>query len=202
MEDQMEVTESRRNNVAEVLEQLAAEVAQDQAAIDGQCEDTRKRVLRMGKRLAQLQKIQKKEQDTTGQTWKEWCAEEKGHRVTFPAFTNCKQYVLIARYPKAYRAGMSIREAYKEAGKWKKNGGNPPPLEKLTIKQRPLITIGAAAGKLANKIEKLMDLDIQELAGEQEWTDDEIDGAVDELTLLKQECTGMLQKLRSLRAST
>lgn len=184
------------------LELLAQEVAEDQAAIDGQCQDTRTRVLRMGKRLAKLQKEQKKEQETTGKTWKEWCEDEKLARPTFPEYTQGFKYVLIARYPKSYRAGMSIKEAYKEAGKWKKNGGNPPPTEKLTIKQRPLIVIGAAAGKLNVKIEKLLESDVTEIAGEQQWSDDEIDGAADELTLLKQACSAMLQKLRALRVST
>lgn len=189
------------------LEDMAKEVAEDQAAIDGQCEDTRKRVVRMGKRLSQLQKVQKKEQEEQKklgqepQTWKDWVKEEKGALGTFPEYTNCKRYVLIARYPKAYRSGMSIKEAYKEAGKWKKNGGNPPPTEKLTIKSRPLITIGAAAGKLHTKLERFMADDITRLAGEQKWTEDEILGATDELTILRQDCNGMLKVLKDLHAS-
>jgi hypothetical protein len=96
---------------------------------------------------------------------------------------------------------MSLKEAYKEAGKWKKNGGNPPLPEKVTIKARPLITIGAAAGKLNGKIEKLLAENLTELAGEQSWTEDEVLGATDELTLLRQACNHLLNELKTIHAS-
>jgi hypothetical protein len=195
-------------NVQQVLDDLAAEVAEDQAAIEGQCEDTRMRVIRMGKRLLKLQKVQKQEQDEQKRlglpvtTWKAWCTAEKESRGFFPAEQQCRQYALIARHPGAYRAGMSIKEAYKEAGRWKKNGGSPPPVEKVTVKSRPLITIAVAAGKVTNKIERLVESNIQDLAGEQEWTTEEISGATDELTMLREACGLLLQILRGLDAST
>ena len=112
------------------LDKLAAKVAAEQEAIEGQSEDTRKGVIRMGKQLARMQK---KEQAETDQTWKEWCEEQKGARGPFPECTNVRRYTLIAKYPGAYRKGMSIKEAYREAGRWKQNGGNPPEKEKVTI---------------------------------------------------------------------
>ncbi len=68
-------------------------------------------------REAQIE--QKKEQEETGQTWKEWCEEQKSARPTFPTYPDSAKYVLIARYPGAYKAGDSIKEAYKQAGLWK-----------------------------------------------------------------------------------
>ena len=53
---------------------------------------------------------QKKEQAETGQTWKQWCEEKKSAQHSFPAEWNCRAYVLIARYPGAYKAGDSIKE--------------------------------------------------------------------------------------------
>lgn len=205
--EQIEVGDNRRQTVLQQLEDLAKEVADDQAAINGQCEDTRKRVVRMGKRLTVLQKTQKVEQKRQAengepvQTWKAWCEEQKGVRDSFPHPANVRKYQLIARYPKAYRAEMSIKEAYKEAGKWKKCGGNPPPTEKVTIKARPLITVGAMAGKLNGKIDGLLESDLPAMAKEQQWTEDEILGATDELTLLKQSCNHLLQQLKSIHAS-
>jgi hypothetical protein len=71
----------------------------------------RKRVIRMGKQLARMQKKQKKDQSETDQTWKEWCEATKKSLGDFPSPTNCVQYTLIAKYPGAYRKDMSIREA-------------------------------------------------------------------------------------------
>ena len=64
------------------LNDLARAVADEQSAIDGVSENTRTRVIRMGKRLRTMQRIQKKEQTETGQTWKDWCAEQKSTRST------------------------------------------------------------------------------------------------------------------------
>ena len=171
------------------LNDLAKVVADEQSAIDGVSEDTR----------TTMQKLQKKEQADTGQTWKDWCEEQKVHSVHFPGFRNCNYYVRISRYPRAYKSGMSIKEAYKEAGRWKANGDRPP-AEKLTIKARPLITIGAASGKLARKIDTLTDSEMAEFAIEQEWTEDEILGATDAVTLLRQSCNLLLRKLKELHA--
>jgi len=59
------------------------------------------------RREAQVE--QKKEQEQTGQTWKDWCEEQKSSLGAFPAVNQCKQYTLIARYPGAYKAGDSQR---------------------------------------------------------------------------------------------
>lgn len=180
------------------LEELAKQVADDQAAIDSESDDVRTRVLRMGKYLRKIQKEQKKEQAETGLTWKDWCEEQKVASGNFPNPVQCSRYMLISRYPRAYKSGMSIKEAYRHAGLWKKNGGKPP-LEKKTIKARPLITIGAMAGRLERKMEALSELDFAETAAEQGWTEDEILGAVDVLTLTKQSCNFLLRKLKELQ---
>lgn len=181
------------------IDHLASLIAEDQAAVDGTAKDMRSRVIRMGRRLRELQKLQKEEQAETGQTWEEWCAEQKQARGTFPESTNVRRYMLIARYPGAYKQGMSIKEAYRQAGAWKKNGGDPPLTEKKAIKARPLITIGAMAGKLERKIEALGETDFCEAACQQSWSDDEVLGATEALTLLRQSCNAMLHKLAELR---
>ena len=55
-------------------------------------------------------------QAETGQTWKQWCEEQKGARPCFPNSDDCRKYTLIARYPGAYKAGDSIKEAYRLVG--------------------------------------------------------------------------------------
>ncbi len=66
------------------LNDLAKVVADEQSAIDGVSENTRTRVIRMGKRLRTMQRMQKKEQTETGQTWKDWCEEQKVTQGHFP----------------------------------------------------------------------------------------------------------------------
>ncbi len=56
-------------------------------------------------------------------------------------FRQGKFYLLIGKYSAAYSRGMSIKEAYRETDRWKKNGGNLPGKEKVTIVNRPLVTI-------------------------------------------------------------
>ena len=181
------------------LDSMAAEVAEDQKAIESVSTDTRKRVIRMGKKLLRMQKTQKKEQAKTGQTWSEFCAERKRVDDAFPHEGACRKYMIIGRYPGAYEPGMSIREASKNVGQWKKHGGNPPPKEKVTISSRPLVSVGVAAGKCEKKMSKLNELDFHETGGEQEWTEDEIDGCFDAVTLLRQECNHLLRKLKEVR---
>jgi len=53
----------------------------------------------------------------TPQTWKEFCEETKGCSASFPAETQIRKYLLIAKFPGAYTSGMSIKEGYKEAGR-------------------------------------------------------------------------------------
>ena len=186
------------------LDAMAQEVAGEQAAIDGQTEDTRERVLRMGKTLLKMQKRQKKDRTSgkTSETWEDFCNRQKLRSAQFPHWRRTNEYMLIARFPGAYEKGMSIKEAYKQAGKWKANGGDPPDQEKKAIKARPLMTIQAAAGKLERKLEVLTSGDITEIATEQTWTEDEILGAVDMLTLLRQSCNLMLRQLKELHQAT
>ena len=180
-----------------LLNDLAKRVADEQKAIDSQAGDTRKRVLSMGKELRKMQKAQKKEQDDTGQTWKDWCEEQKGLRETFPAITQTKWYILVARYPAAYKEGMSIKEAYKEAGKWKQNGGSAPLPAKVTIK-RVLARICAAASRVSRGMENAVEKDLAAIATEEDWKGEEIEGALEELVLLRQSCNGFIAQLRKV----
>ena len=187
------------------LDSMAAEVAEDQKAIESVSTDTRKRVINMGKKLTRMQKLQKKEQQKAKEkgeipeTWKEWCQDQKAARPLFPNDRDVVKYVLIAKYPGAYESGMSIKEGYKNAREWKKNGGNPPTKEKVTVSSRPLVSVGVAAGKCEKKMSKLNELDFHETGGEQEWTEDEIDGCFDAVTMLRQECNHLLRKLKEVR---
>lgn len=182
------------------LDELAAEVAAEQAAIDGQGETTRQRVLRVGKLLRQLQKEQKVESKETGQTWDQWIAEQKSNRVTFPSTATCRHYILIAKYPGAYAKGMSIQEAYKMAGKWKKNGGSPPKPEKVTIKKYLPAQVGTACGRCLNKLEKYNAIeDWTELAIKEKWSEDAFVGFEEVLRLCRQEITHSLKKLQQVR---
>jgi hypothetical protein len=183
-------------------QQLIDEIVEDQQGLDGDNETTRTRVIRIGRNLRKLQREQKKEQKAARvageepQTWKEWCEEEKGLVKAFPAWTQVKEYSLIASYPGAYRVGMSVAEAYKQAGRWKKNGGNPPPKEKVTIKARPLITLQKAAGKVRAKLEKLNDAEsLSDLAVEGNWTDGEVEGARREINDLRHDCNLFLKRI-------
>jgi hypothetical protein len=187
--------------MSEMLEKLAEEVAEEQSAIDGQSETTRERVIRMGKLLAKMQKEQKKEQAETGQTWKDWVEEQKNRRAIFPSPTQTVHYVLVAKYPRAYAKGMSIKEAYKEAGKWKANGGNPPIKEKVAIQSRTLMTITAGAGKLAKKIDDLTEVTWEAKQEEEKWSEDEIAGALDQVTLLQQSCRYLIKQLKEAHAA-
>ena len=182
------------------LDYMAKLVANDQKAIDSQSGDTRKRVIAMGKLLRKMQKEQKKEQAETEQTWQEWCEAEKVTWVTFPSYRVCKQYSLISRYPGAYKAGMSIKEAYRQAGLWKRNGGSPPELEKKT-QSRPLGRVATAASRAARKFDKLVEGNVPEAAAEQKWTNDEVTGSLEELVLCRQSCNSLIQQLRKLEES-
>ena len=183
------------------LDDMATTVAEDQAAIEGQGEDTRARVIHMGKELRKMQKLQKQEQADTGQTWKEWCEEQKGARGAFPSPQHCRKYTLISRYPGAYYKYMSIREAYRQAGLWKKNGGSPPDKEKKTS-TRPLVVIGKTAGQLERRIETLTDeiadSDSATYAQEAKWDDDEIAGAREALDDARKACNMLIRQLDAI----
>jgi hypothetical protein len=90
---------------------------------------------------------------------------------------------------------MSVHEAYKEAGRWKANGDRAP-ADKPLITARPLITIGAASAKLSRKIDTFTDM--CEATKWLAWSEDEILGATDTVTLLRQSCNVLLQMLREL----
>jgi hypothetical protein len=39
-------------------------------------------------------------------SWKDWREEQKGDRATFPDFSQSKRYILISKWPSAYRKGI------------------------------------------------------------------------------------------------
>lgn len=185
------------------LDEMAARVAEDQAAIDGDLEDTRTRVIRMGKELRAMQKEQKAEQNEAkahGETpvpWKDWVDEEKRRNGAFPSNRNCNRYALISKYPKAYEKGMAIDQAYRAAGQWKKNGGAPPDKQKKTV-TRTLGLIGKAAGQLERRIEQLVESETGQVCEVEKWTDDEIEGTLEAVTLAKQSCNLLIRQLNGL----
>ena len=187
-----------------VLDALATEVAEDQAAIDGDLEDTRTRVIRMGRVLRKMQKEQKKEQIAAKEQgeeptpWLDWLDAKKADDQLFPGRQKCQRYALISKYPKSYTKSMSIDQAYREAGKWKRNGGDPPIKEKKTV-SRVLGLIGKAAGQLDRKIETLADRiaesDVSAIAQEDKWTDEEIEGTREAVDDARKSCLMLIRQL-------
>jgi len=178
------------------IDELSQAVADEQKQLDGQSEATRTRVLRLGKLLRQLQKEQKKQQPETGQTWKEWCEEQKGVQDSFPHDANVRKYMLICKYPSAYEKGMSIKEAYKQAGQWKKNGGNPPLKSKVAISRRTLVALQRALGKVEKRLDYIAENDIDTMAREEKWDSDEVAGAMDALQDVRRGCNACIRKIR------
>ena len=166
------------------LKTLAKEVADLQKQLEGEGETTRERVLRMGRTLRLMQTKQKieqveaKQKGRTPVTWKEWL-EEKPPGEGFPSRTMCERYALISRYQGAYKKGMSIREAYRHAGQWKANGGNPPIKEKKTSTNL-LVLVSHKASPFERKVKVINDMiaesDIVSVADELNWDEDIIEG--------------------------
>ena len=188
------------------LDDMAAEVAADQAAIEGDLEDTRTRVIRMGKQLRKMQIEQKKEQQAAKErgeeptTWVDWCDTKRSETDFFPGATRAKHYALISKYPKAYAKGMSIDQAYREAGKWKKNGGNPPDTEKKTV-SRPLLLIQKTSSQLHRRVEAVCKQFAEDehgsagVAEKQKWEDDEIEGTRESLEETRKDCLMLIRQL-------
>lgn len=166
----------------------------------------RTKVLTEGKKLRALQKWQKGEQQKakeageTPQTWKDYVAEKKVYRVDFPSFPSCSQYMRISQYPAAYEAGMSIKEAYKMATAYKKNGGNPPITAKVSIQNRLPARIGAACGQLIRKLEKwnLVE-DWAENSESEKWTEDDFLGLEGALLEARQELNCSIRKFNAVK---
>lgn len=188
------------------IESLVAEICEIESSISKVDEDIRDKVKREGKRLLALQKEQKKEQEAAkergepAQTWKEFCAEQKGHRATFPGLTQTKHYMRIVQYAGAYESGMSVKEAYKMATKWKKNGGNPPPTAKVSIKTRLPNQIGNAVGRAVNKLVRYNSIeDWSQNEKAEKWTTDDFAGMEETLVAMRKEIGIALSKLKKLR---
>ena len=167
------------------LKTLAKQIADLQKQLDGEGETTRERVLRMGKTLRLMQTKQKieqveaKQRGETPVTWKEWLEEKKRHDGAFPSDRMVNRYALISRYPGAYKQGMSIKEAYRHAGQWKENGGNPPIKEKKTT-TNPLVLVSHKASPFERKVKVINDMiaesDVVSVADELKWDEDIIEG--------------------------
>lgn len=188
------------------IESLVAEICEIESSISKVDEDIRDKVKREGKRLLALQKEQKKEQEAAksrgepAQTWKEFVEDQKRVRDSFPHEANCRKYMRIVQYPGAYESGMSVKEAYKMATKWKKNGGNPPPTAKVSIKTRLPNQIGNAVGRAVNKLVKYNSIeDWSDNAKAEKWSSDDFAGMEETLTAMRKEISIALNKLKKLR---
>jgi len=166
----------------------------------------RTKVLEEGKLLRQVQKEQKAEQKAAKergeepQTWKDWAAEQKVGRAHFPGYEQCNKYMRISQFPGAYEKGMSIKEAYKNATAWKKNGGSPPIESKVAIQTRLPNQIGAAAGRAIRKLESYNEKeDWGTIAEEEKWTNDDYAGMEEALMECRQEVNHSLRKLKAVR---
>ena len=189
------------------LSTLAREVASLQKQIDGNDETTRERVLRMGKKLRLMQKQQKieqveaKQRGDTPVTWKEWLEEKKAHEEPFPSAANCKRYALISRYPGAYKQSMSIREAYRQAGQWKANGGKPPIKEKKTS-TNPLVLVGHKASPFERNVKAINDMiadsDVVRVADQLQWDEDIVEGCRESVQTTIKEARILLNHLNQL----
>ena len=134
--------------------------------------------------------------------WKEYCKEQKKSRDFFPAPHQCTQYMRISQYPGAYESGMSVKEAYKMATAWKKNGGQPPIKSKLTIKTRLPNQIGKYVGKAMNRLEQYNQIeDWSEQAVAEKWDEDDFAGMEETLMLCRQEVNHSLRKLKTVKES-
>ncbi len=189
------------------LSTLAREVASLQKQIDGNDETTRERVLRMGKKLRLMQKQQKieqveaKQRGETPVTWKEWLEEKKTHDASFPGQQHCNRYALISRYPGAYKQSMSIKEAYRQAGQWKANGGKPPIKEKKTS-TNPLVLVGHKASPFERNVKAINDMiadsDVVRVADQLQWDEDIVEGCRESVQTTIKEARILLNHLNQL----
>ena len=197
-------------NVDAVAEQLVDVIAELEAGITGDSVSVKTKVIHEGKFLRKLQKVQKKQQDAakaTGeqpQTWKEYLIEVRDKKLAagqpFPEYYACTRYMRISQYPGAYEAGMSIREAYKMATAWKKNGGSPPLTSKLAIKVRLPNQIMFHVGKAKNKLEDYNSskVDWSEKAETEKWDEDDFAGMERVLESIRKEASIALSKLKAI----
>lgn len=166
-------------------------------------EHIRTKVMKEGKALRELQKLQKEQQDQAKergeepQTWKDYLAEKKRTRASFPEATQCRRYMRISQYPAAYEKGMSVKEAYKNATAWKKNGGTPPPLSKVSIQNRLPARVGVACGRLQKVLEKWNAENWLEVMEQEKWSNDEVIGLSEVMAELRQDLNQSIRKLNS-----
>jgi len=166
----------------------------------------RQKVLEEGKHLRALQKDQKKEQNAAKergeepQTWADWVQSVNEARPRFPHEADCRKYMRISQFPGAYEKGMSVKEAYKNATAWKKNGGSPPPESKVAIQTRLPNQLGNWVGKACNKLERQNEVeDWSGVAADEGWTDDDFTGMENVLLECRQEINHSLRKLRAIK---
>ena len=167
--------------------------------------DIRKKVLLVGQKVRELQELQKAEQRAAKkrgeqpQTWKEYVTEQKQSRDCFPAEHQCRQYIRISQYPDAHEIGMSIKEAYKMATAFKKNGGSPPTKAKVSIQSRLPNQIGNYLGKAVKRLEKYNEIEDWAVnASEEKWTEDDFAGMEEVLLIARQEINQAVEKLRAV----
>ena len=184
-------------------EELIVDICKIESSHSEVYEHIRTKVMREGKALRELQKLQKeqqkqaKERGEEPQTWKEYLKEQKVARATFPEHVACVRYMRISQYPAAYEKGMSVKEAYKNATAWKKNGGTPPPLSKVSIQNRLPARVGVACGRLQKVLEKWNAENWPEVMEQEKWSDDEVIGLSEVMTELRQDLNQSIRKLNS-----
>ncbi len=167
----------------------------------------RTKVLTEGKKLRELQKWQKqqqkdaKERGEEPETWKAYVKRQKESSGLFPAEADCRRYMRISQYPGAYEKGMSVKEAYKMATAWKKNGGNPPPKTKVSIQNRLPARIGAACGRFQKVLEKWNEQDWDQVIAEEKWSNDELIGLEEAMREARQDLNQSIRKFNSALAN-
>ena len=166
-------------------------------------EHIRTKVMKEGKALRELQKLQKeqqkqaKERGEEPQTWKDYLAEKKRDNPSLPEETMSRYYMRISQYPASYEKGMSVKEAYKNATAWKKNGGTPPPLSKVSIQNRLPARVGVACGRLQKVLEKWNAENWLEVMEQEKWSNDEVIGLSEVMAELRQDLNQSIRKLNS-----
>ena len=66
------------------------------------------------------------------------------------------------------------------------------------VATRTLALIGKAAGQLERRIEQLVESETGQVCEVEKWTDDEIEGTLEAVTLAKQSCNLLIRQLNGL----
>ena len=185
-------------------EQLVSKICDNQEESIGLARGKREVVIRCGKLLKKLQKVQKEQQKAAKsrgeepQVWENYAKDKNVQDERFPSPVTCRRYMLVSTYPGAYEPDMSLDQAYRMAGKWKKNQGKPPG-KTVAVSNRFLAQLLKKLGSAELKLERCNEKDWSEIAAKEQWTDDEIEGANEALFLTAQEIRVAIAKLQTVQ---